>query len=372
MFNIKYIRPDLLSLKNKTVVSLSASIISALLLGASLIASPFSVANDHDHDQEHSHHNHNEEARGHSTHEADAHNTSHEDHDHEHSAHNPIITANPQGYADKRRPNMVIPAHISNKTQIAISNYPLFLLSEAVTKGAPSGKLLLQPGDVGHHGSLSPSDIKTVKDSRYVVWFGEQLESNLTNSLAKSPNNISLFRFNAFNRHHLRNVKGQPIEGTLDPHIWLDPDNAKAITRALGVLYSRANPEYKAIYAANVQNFAQQMDAAVAKVKKSTSAKPYWAYHDAFSYIEPTMNLSFAGALTADHHIPPKASQFHWLNKNRPQKTMCMILLADNNKGALNKLTPVNSTVIQEDMSVAKDFISGWLAMAREINTCVN
>ena len=254
-----------------------------------------------------------------------------------------------------------IPETIRNKTDIAISNYPLFLLSEAVTKGAPSGKLLLQAGEVGHHGSLSPSDMKTIKDSRYVVWFGQELESNLGHSLAKTPNSISLFKFKAFQRQPLRDVQGKPIDGTLDPHIWLSPDNAKAITRALGSLYSRANPQYKAVYAANVRDFAKQMDNAVAQ-----------ANHDAFGYIESALNLKLAGSLTSDHHLPPKASQFHWLNETRPKQTMCMVLQADSNKVALNKLKSVNSTVQQEDMSGATDFVSGWLAIAKDINRCAS
>lgn len=321
---------------------------------------------DHSHDQ-HSHdeHSHALQADAHQAHD-------HQHHDY-HQAHNQGSVTEPEGYGSKRYPNMVIPDYIKEKTEIAISNYPLFLLSEAVTKGAPSGKLLLQPGDVGHHGSLSPSDMKTVKDSRYVVWFGSELESNLTNSVGTSPNNISLFRFKAFNRQPLRDIKGQPIEGTLDPHIWLDPDNAKAITRALGVLYSRANPKYKAVYAANVRNFAKQMDQAVDQVRKSSVAtRPYWAYHDAFGYLEPTLNLHLVGALTADHHLPPKASQFLWLNKTRPKQTMCIVLQSDSNKAALTKLKPVNSTVQQEDMSNASDFISGWTALAKEVNNCVN
>ncbi|AWT48237.1 zinc ABC transporter substrate-binding protein [Psychrobacter sp. YP14] len=265
-----------------------------------------------------------------------------------------------------------LPAAIRDNTQIAISNYPLFLLSEAVTKGAPSGKLLLDPGDVGHHGSLSPSDMKTVQDSRYVIWFGSQLESNLAKPLAKTHNSISLFGLKAFHREPLRDVKAEPIEGTLDPHIWLDPNNAKAITRALGAIYSRANPEYKAIYAANVQRFAQQMDRAVQQAfVSSKSPRPYWAYHDAFHYIEPALNLRLAGALTSDHHLPPKASQFHWLKQNRPKPTMCMLLQADSNQGVLSKLKPINSTVQQEDMSGATDFISGWQALAKDINTCI-
>ena len=295
----------------------------------------------------------------------------HESHEAEHAHHQ--ISTPVKRHATKSSPKMtVIPEHIRNKTEIAISNYPLFLLSEAVTKGAPSGKLLLQPGDVGHHGSLSPGDMKTVKDSRSAVWFGNELESNMINSVGKSPNNISLFSLNAFKRQPLRDVKAQPIEGTLDPHIWLEPENAKAITRALGALYSRANPKYKAVYAANVSEFAKKMDEAVAKVSvNSHKSRPYWAYHDAFGYIESAINLRLAGSLTSDHHLPPKASQFHWLSQTRPQQTMCIVLQSDTNKGALAKLKPVNSTIQQEDMSAAKDFISGWSAIAKEINRCV-
>lgn len=34
---------------------------------------------------------------------------------------------------------------------VSVSNYPLFLLSQAVTEGSPPAKQLLQAGEVGHH-----------------------------------------------------------------------------------------------------------------------------------------------------------------------------------------------------------------------------
>ncbi|PNK61853.1 zinc ABC transporter substrate-binding protein [Psychrobacter sp. FDAARGOS_221] len=265
-----------------------------------------------------------------------------------------------------------LPENIRNRTKVAVSNYPLYLLSQAVTKGAPDATLLLDPGDVGHHGSLSPGDMKNVRDSRYVVWFGNELESNLVKSLGGSANSISLFELNVFNRQPLRDVKGEPIKDTLDPHIWLDPDNAKAITRALGAIFSRANPQYKALYADNVRQFAQQMDEAVRQSQlKASTEQPYWAYHDAFHYIEPTLRLNMVGALTTDHHLPPKASQFHWLRQNRPKPKMCMVLQTDSNQGVLSKLKPVTSTIQQEDMSGSDDFLSGWRSLAQDINQCI-
>ncbi|WP_084606098.1 metal ABC transporter substrate-binding protein [Psychrobacter aquaticus] len=256
---------------------------------------------------------------------------------------------------------------------VSVSNHPMFLLSEAVTDGTPSANQILQAGDVGHHGSISPNDMKTIKDSKFVVWFGDSLENSLTGSLKTAPNAIALFDFKAFNRHPLRDVKGKPIAGTLDPHIWLDPENAKAITRALAVIHSHANPEYKETYQANAQKFAQRMDKAVAQIQQASQKnRPYWAYHDAYQYIESAAKIQLAGSLSPDHHISPKASQLRWFNENRPAEQMCLISSSQPAKGLLAKLQPVRTTVQVEDMSDSQDFVEGWTRMTQQINNCIN
>lgn len=259
---------------------------------------------------------------------------------------------------------------------VSVSNYPLFLLSQAVTQGAPSAEQILDPSEVGHHGSISPGDIKTIQDSTFVVWFGASLEHNLAASLDKAPNAISLYAFDAFNRYPLRDVKGIPIAGTLDPHIWLDPENAKAITRALAVIHSHANPQYKSLYQANAKKFAQRMDEAVAAQsklgKKAQKAQPYWAYHDSYQYLERATQLQFAGSLSIDEDLAPKASQLRWLNEHRPTKTMCIVTQSEPAKGLLAKLQPVKSTMQSEDMSASKDFVSGWQMMAQQIRQCIS
>ncbi len=254
---------------------------------------------------------------------------------------------------------------------VSVSNYPLFLLSQAVTEGAPSAQQILDPSEVGHHGSVSPGDIKAIQDSKFVVWFGKRLENNLSSSLESAPNAISLFDFDAFKRYPLRDVKGQPIKNSLDPHIWLDPENAKAITRALAVIHSHANPKYKTLYQANVQKFAQRLDKAVAQQQTGQALRPYWAYHDAYQYIENSINLKFSGSVSADEHLSPKASQLRWLDEQRAVKQMCLVTQSEPAKGLLAKLQPVNTTLQVEDMSASKDFVSGWTDIAQGINKCI-
>ena len=256
---------------------------------------------------------------------------------------------------------------------VSVSNHPMFLLSQAVTEGTPSANQILQAGDVGHHGSISPSDKKAIQDSKFVVWFGPSLENSLTGSLEMAPNAIDLFAFDAFTRHPLRDIQGKPIAGTFDPHIWLDPENAKAITRALAVIHSHANPEYKSTYQANAKKFAQRMDNAVAKIQQSTQKqRPYWAYHDAYQYIENATQIKLAGSLSPDHHLAPKASQLRWLNDNRPAKQMCLVNQSTASKGLLAKLQPINTTVQIEDMSDSEDFVEGWTEMAQQIHQCIS
>lgn len=270
--------------------------------------------------------------------------------------------------------SLLISALNAQAATVSVSNYPLFLLSQAVTEGAPSAKQILDPSEVGHHGSISPGDIKAIKDSKFVVWFGASLENNLAASLETAPNAISLFAFDAFNRYPLRDVKGQPIAGTLDPHIWLDPENAKAITRALAVIHSHANPQHKALYQANAQRFAQRMDRVVVQHSQQQSSQkqyPYWAYHDAYQYIEPALQLQLVGSLSTDHHLAPKASQLLWLNQQRPSKTMCLITQSKVAKGLVAKLQPVSTSLQLEDMSASKNFIDGWRTMAKQILHCI-
>ena len=256
---------------------------------------------------------------------------------------------------------------------VSVSNHPMSLLSQAVTEGTPAAKQILQAGDVGHHGSISPSDKKTIQDSKYVVWFGNALENSLTGSLKTAPNAIALFDFDAFNRYPLRDITGAPIKDSLDPHIWLDPENAKAITRALAVIHSHANPEYQDIYQANTKKFAQRMDTAVAQMQRiERKERPYWAYHDAYQYIENAAQIKLAGSLSPDHHLSPKASQLRWLNENRPAKQMCLVNQSTAAKGLLAKLQPVSTTVQIEDMSDSQDFVEGWTRMAQQINDCID
>ena len=258
--------------------------------------------------------------------------------------------------------------------QVTVSNYPLLLLSNAVTAGTHDAKMLLETGDVGHHGSLAPSKVKLISDSDFVVWFGSELEQNLIKSLEHAPNAIALYRFNAFDRRSLREVDGRAKPDSFDPHLWLNPTNAKAIVRALTVVHTHANPDHKDTFERNRDAFEKRLDDAIDQLPKEYDLKksrPYWAYHDAYQYLESTLNLRFVGALTPDHHLSPKASQIKHLNDTRPQAAMCLVSQMPVSDGIVEKLARPSVLVRQEDMSDGQDFVLAWSELARAMLACM-
>lgn len=261
---------------------------------------------------------------------------------------------------------------VAHAGMVSVSNYPLALLSKAVTKDAAPAQVLLKAGDVGHHGELSPSSKKLILDSDYVVWFGGALEQNLVNALSDAPNAISLFKLNAFERLPLRRIDGTTYPDGFDTHIWLDPNNAKAIVRALVVIHSHANPKYKDQYIKNAAEFEMRINGAVAKVQSNTKPLPYWAYHDSFQYLEKSANIRFAGALTSDEHLAPKISQIRHLSQTRPKAHMCILSQGKVSDGIINKLGNASAIVRQEDMSDGTDFVDVWRELVLAIRQCAS
>ncbi|MBS9780316.1 MAG: zinc ABC transporter substrate-binding protein [Moraxellaceae bacterium] len=254
-----------------------------------------------------------------------------------------------------------------------VSNQPLFLLSEAVTQGTPTTVYkLLQSGDVGHHASLSPSDIKNIQNSKYVVWFGKGLENNLANTLKNQKNTITILQDKSIELLPKRDTQAKIIENSIDPHIWLEPNNAKIIVNKLAELHEKANPKYAKIYQENAQKFAKDLDKLVKNyADKMPKKNKYWSSHDTFQYLEKSLNIELVGTLTTDHEIPVKVSQIVWLNKTRPYPSMCLLSQNKVKNGISEKLNSINNQILMEDMSDSKSYLQAWEKSAEIIDGCL-
>ena len=98
--------------------------------------------------------------------------------------------------------------------------------------------------------------------------------------------------------------------GAHDPHIWLDPQNAKVIvkliTKELSELDSKNAPTYKK----NSEKALSDLDKLIKKVKKDTSKDlRFVVFHDAYHYYEDRFGINLLGALTVNPDVLPGAAQ---------------------------------------------------------------
>jgi zinc transport system substrate-binding protein len=103
-------------------------------------------------------------------------------------------------------------------------------------------------------------------------------------------------------------------EGVLafDPHVWLDPGNAKAMAREVAADLARADPTNAATYAANEKAFETALDqtsATIAAELAPVKGKPFIVFHDAYHYFEKRFGLTGVGSISDVSAQAPSAER---------------------------------------------------------------
>ena len=107
---------------------------------------------------------------------------------------------------------------------------------------------------------------------------------------------------------------GEAAEGVLsfDPHVWLDPANAKAMAAAGAAELAKADPANAAAYTANAENFARSLDTLsdeIAADLAPVKTVPYVVFHDAYQYFEKRFGLAAAGSISDVSAAAPSAKR---------------------------------------------------------------
>lgn len=253
---------------------------------------------------------------------------------------------------------------------VVVSTHPIYLIAQKITQGVEEPILLLKDQS-GHDVTLTPAHRKTIQDASLVIWLGPQHEAPLNKLLANNPSAISILESGIIQALPQRGVRGESLKSTVDTHVWLDPNNAVRIGFFIAALRSQQKPEHRAEYWANAQKFAKDMLVAANKLNVTSYTKPYWSFHDAYQYLERSLNLKFAGALTSDPHMAPTVTQIKYLNDSRPLTKMCLLAEGHASRNQYQKLGEIEFQKVDESMSGEGDFVVGWSNLAQEVQKCV-
>jgi ABC-type Zn uptake system ZnuABC Zn-binding protein ZnuA len=93
-----------------------------------------------------------------------------------------------------------------------------------------------------------------------------------------------------------------------NPHYWLDPENARAITAAVLERLARMRPEESAVFAANRERFLARLDAGLARWKRALA--PYRGtravvVHETWPYFAERFGIAIVAAIETTPGVPP-------------------------------------------------------------------
>ncbi len=208
-----------------------------------------------------------------------------------------------------------------------------------------------------HGFSLKPSHAKMIENADLIIWVGEDLEAFLEkplNTIAKKAVNIEIMNLsgikklkfrekNIFEGHddhghghkekkhddhghghkekkhddhghkkakHDDHGHDKHAHGEHDPHVWLDPMNAKVIIKEIENQLVKLDPDNSSKYKANSKKAQSELDNLTKNIKRDLKENlRFVVFHDAYQYFENRFGIKVLGALTVNPDVLPGAEQ---------------------------------------------------------------
>ena len=223
--------------------------------------------------------------------------------------------------------------------KVVTSIKPIHSLVSYIMEGVGSPDLIVDGYNSPHGFSLKPSHAKMLQEADIVIYVGEGLEEFLEKPLESLAQNAVKFELlkqsgmkklkfrerNIFEGHddhgHDKKAKKEDHDdhghddhghghGEFDPHIWLDPMNAKTIVKKVTNQLSKLDKENSSIYKSNSKKALKEIDQLIKTVKSDVNkdAKVV-VFHDAYQYFEKRFKVNIIGALTVNTDVLPGAEQ---------------------------------------------------------------
>ena len=239
--------------------------------------------------------------------------------------------------------------------KVVTSIKPIHSLASYLMEGVGKPDLIVDGYASPHGFALKPSHAKMLQEADIVFWVGEDMENFMVkplNSIAKKAEKIELMEIkginklkfrerNIFDGHDDHGHKEDDHEdhakkeddhdkdehkedghddhghgheghahGEYDPHIWLDPMNAKVILSEMAEHLIENDKKNEEKYKENLKNAHKDLDKLTKKVKAELN-KDFKSivFHDAYQYFEKRFNVNVLGAFTVNTDVMPGAEQ---------------------------------------------------------------
>lgn len=198
---------------------------------------------------------------------------------------------------------------------ILTSIKPIQMITHELTLGVTEPEVLLSANASPHDYALRPSDVKTIRHSSLVIWFGKDLEPFLEKVLSQQDNVLTLneipdLKLRSYGEVGHDHEHDGHNHGTHDPHFWLGVEQVEQVAEAITQALVASDVAHKDIYNKNLSDFINslhQTDKEIAAKLDKVKHKPYYVFHDAYDYFEQHYGLNNIGHFTVSPDRKPGA-----------------------------------------------------------------
>jgi zinc transport system substrate-binding protein len=228
---------------------------------------------------------------------------------------------------------LVVGAPALAAPKVVASLMPIHSLVAGVMGDLGTPALLVRGYGSPHAYAMPPSDAALLSNADLVFWVGETMETFLQRplaALARKARIVSLIDtqglvllpnrpagvWDAGGDSGRADAVVSPGRASTDPHIWLDPGNAKLLAQEIARRLSELDPASTAVYRRNAQDVSRRIDALDRKLGQQlrpVRTMPYALFHDGFQYFERRYGLRAVGSLTLSPDRVPGARRLREL-----------------------------------------------------------
>ena len=252
---------------------------------------------------------------------------------------------------------------------VVTSIKPVHSLVAAIMGEVGTPDLIVEGAASPHTYALKPSQAVKLENADLIFWIGRDIEAFLEKPLgaiAKEAKTIELLNAHdlvklkfreggAFDEHdhddhaedkhddhahdehkHEEHAKDkhddhghdEHAHGDYDPHVWLDPANAKALAHEIEEALSKMDPENAKTYEENTKKLMARLDDLMKEVStqlQPVQGKGFVVFHDAYQYFEKRFGMSAVGSITVSPEVLPGAERVAGLQaKVKASKASCV------------------------------------------------
>jgi len=195
-------------------------------------------------------------------------------------------------------------AALAEVPRVVTDIFPVQGLAAAVMDGLGTPDIILPPGADPHGYAMRPSDAAALEAAALVIWVGEGLTPWLEDPIGTLAGDATILELLEIEGTRLIETGGEYEDeqghddhghGPIDPHAWLDPDNALVWVAAIAEALAATDPDNAARYRGNARETSAQIAAQIRQAEASLSGldgTAYAVHHDAYRYFENRFGLT--------------------------------------------------------------------------------